>query len=489
GQKATTKDNPVQDEKLVEKKKIEGRKPEAGKTSGSKSATVDCVCVIRCPELPGATTFKELHGLWVHLIDDQGVVQCAMSRKGSLKDASDKSIKIKTSTTYGLFLSHQQETLSKSQIDEVKKFAIPVKGEVLSGKEAKIDIWSQGNFIICEPPLKTDAVKPFLAELPATYEVAYVGVNKTTNQRGIYSYPIESRRRKPERYRGGSVIPLVEWQTTAGKAYLTTKFHPESKRLKILLASAANPTDTYTSFNSLNSAGNHTFSGHHQYKGALVDALSLAATTKNPTKLPTPQSVCCLPGDIIWQTQGGTNHCGAYSFSAVMNYWHPELPENLGDEWAKRISSIVPFFNNAARVPGHLVEAASKNNLKCWLIDEDSVSTEAAALKTLKLWIQAGVPVIVLVNEAPGKFGLHWKTVVGYDQNRIFFNNSGGDMDHGRPITSAPDYFHAPVGNDVDSTEDFLMKWREASVPLVASKYTMLPMIPTALGYRGRESQ
>jgi hypothetical protein len=293
---------------------------------------------------------------------------------------------------------------------------------------------------------------------------------------------------KPESYRGSAAIPLMEWKTTRSAYRIATRFTPDSKTVKILVASPSAPQVAFSSFNACNAPGNQIIPFHHRNNGSLVDVLSKLATTKDSSKLPKAPATSALPGDIIWQTQGQTNNCGAYSFSSMMNHWFPEHPRNSGVDRSVKISSIVPYYSNAARVPGHLLDAAASNNLKSWLFDDGILPDKAMALNALKLWIHAGVPVIVLVNEAPGKFGMHWKIVVGYDADRMFFNHSGGDWESGRPRINSPDHLHAPIGNDVDATERFLWKWREASVPLVAGKYTMLPMIPTGTIFRGTEA-
>ncbi len=106
------------------------------------------------------------------------------------------------------------------------------------------------------------------------------------------------------------------------------------------------------------------------------------------------------------------------------------------------------------------------------------------ALKLLKLWIQAGVPVMVLVEEEYNVWSLHWKTVVGYDGNRFFFNNSGGDAEVIlSQRTPGVNYVTAPVGNDVDSESAHWGKWKAAGgdvVDLITSvdECTFIPMYP-----------
>jgi hypothetical protein len=92
--------------------------------------------------------------------------------------------------------------------------------------------------------------------------------------------------------------------------------------------------------------------------------------------------------------------------------------------------------------------------------------------------------VIVLVEEEYNVWSLHWKTVVGYDGNRVFMNNSGAD-DELVLAKRTPDvvYEQAPVGNDVDSDTSHFNKWKSAGgdvVDLITSvdECTFIPMMP-----------
>jgi hypothetical protein len=106
------------------------------------------------------------------------------------------------------------------------------------------------------------------------------------------------------------------------------------------------------------------------------------------------------------------------------------------------------------------------------------------ALKMVRLWLTAGVPVLILVEEEYNVWSLHWKTVVGYDGNRFFMNNSGADDEVIRAKrTPGIDYEHAPVGNDVDSDTAFFNKWKSAGgdvVDLITSvdECTFIPLFP-----------
>jgi len=101
---------------------------------------------------------------------------------------------------------------------------------------------------------------------------------------------------------------------------------------------------------------------------------------------------------------------------------------------------------------------------------------------------------VFLVNEEPHSVIIdniansHWKTLVGWDGNRIFMNNSGGDREVLKKKRDAGiDYEHAPVGNDVDSEEAFYEKWYEVSslADLVTSvdSCTFIPIYPKDAKY------
>jgi outer membrane protein OmpA-like peptidoglycan-associated protein/phage protein D len=241
--------------------------------------------------------------------------------------------------------------------------------------------------------------------------------------------------------------------------------------------------------------------GLHRYDQALVARLT-ALKDSDQVKatvdaLPAPPARFFLPGDMNWQDQGQTNNCGAYSFSTAMNYWFP-YTNNAGAKNGAFYSdtSRVPSVVNGARTPGNIVDAAKKFNMNG--IDHDAEELDKArALKLLKLWVSAGVPVLVLVKEdsAAGffdkMFSYHWKTVVGWDGQKLFMNNSGGDQENEMSLRKPGfDYEHGPAGNDMDPIDTHYEKWKLAGGDIVdlftsVDECTFIPLYPKAAEYAG----
>ena len=98
---------------------------------------------------------------------------------------------------------------------------------------------------------------------------------------------------------------------------------------------------------------------------------------------------------------------------------------------------------------------------------------------------------MVLVKEFHELTSYHWKLVVGYEQNRFFFNNSGADMEYDTAQrTPGVDYEYAPVGNDVDSADGHHTKWREAGADIVdlitsVDQCTLIPVYPKNVMFGG----
>ncbi|MBN1127740.1 MAG: hypothetical protein JXA71_02065, partial [Chitinispirillaceae bacterium] len=106
--------------------------------------------------------------------------------------------------------------------------------------------------------------------------------------------------------------------------------------------------------------------------------------------------------------------------------------------------------------------AAARFNMKTRKNTAKKLDKERA-LKLLKLWLSAGIPVMVLVDESYGVMSMHWKLVVGYTKTRIEFINSGADDEFDvSKRTAGIDYDTAPVGNDIDSIDAFYKKWSTA---------------------------
>ena len=168
-----------------------------------------------------------------------------------------------------------------------------------------------------------------------------------------------------------------------------------------------------------------------------------------------------------------------------MNYWMPYTNNPARKDGALYSQpGNVDDTINGARTPADIVHAAGRFHMHGRDNDAEELD-RGRALKLVKLWLQAGVPVLILVEEEYNLWSLHWKTVVGYDGNRFFMNNSGADNELVRSKrTPGIDYEHVPVGNDVDSVDAFWRKWKAAGgdvVDLITSvdECTFIPLYPT----------
>jgi hypothetical protein len=207
--------------------------------------------------------------------------------------------------------------------------------------------------------------------------------------------------------------------------------------------------------------------------------------------LPQPPARCLLPGDMCWQDQGQTNNCGPYSFSTAMNYWMPYTNNPDGKNGALYAQpGNVDDTINGARTPRDITNAAQRFHMNGRDNDAEHLD-KARGLKLLKLWLWAGAPVLILVKEDYNLRSYHWKTVVGYDGNRFFMNNSGADHEViTANRTPGVEYEHAPVGNDVDSEGAFWDKWKAAGGDIVdkftsVDECTFIPLYPEDTMYSG----
>ncbi len=112
-------------------------------------------------------------------------------------------------------------------------------------------------------------------------------------------------------------------------------------------------------------------------------------------------------------------------------------------------------------------------------------------MKLIKLWLSAGIPVLVLIKEYHTISSYHWKVIFGYENNRFLFNNSGADDEYDVSLRDAGvNYDTAPVGNDVDSEQDFWDKWVIAGGDIVdaitsVDKCTFIPLYPREQKFGG----
>jgi hypothetical protein len=246
-----------------------------------------------------------------------------------------------------------------------------------------------------------------------------------------------------------------------------------------------------------------------------------------------PPERALLRGDIVQQNQRKTEWCGPFSLAHAFSYWapHPYNPRANNGKWAGEtirdqastwLHIVVGFATLGLShlalaifaddpVPGTLQETLVRGCHQ-YGFSSQGLSYKSLgrndALKELKRWIYAGVPVIVTVDEKMDQGAGHWtsehyKTLVGYDDNAplrytddsgavhtsrgaFYFVNSGimGETRDDPEILSAelrethPDYEQVPIGNDADSYTVFWKKWQTGSIPTFSKSHWCLPVFP-----------
>jgi hypothetical protein len=460
-------------------------------------------------EQPGATNFVRMHSLWTYVVHYRGEsaeieqVKRFMMREGKLFDV-DANL---PGATYcnreaWLYFSHRDDLL---ELEQPKFFArdksgLPLLGpiRVPCGPEAKVelDIWQQKDWVIVRGP-RVDGERPG-APLMADWREDYsIGQLLPLREGGLGFFPHGDQREKlrQEHWKQNQQpIPLVHLGNPGtNPLWAGTLTALPTPKAKVLLM---HPTQFLSvgSYNELAPTGNNQdLPGHHRYNRSLVNRLLSVPRSGQPPAtvdgLPAPPARVLLPGDLCWQDQGQTNNCGAYSFSTAMNYWMPYTNNPLNKDGALYSKpGNVDDTINGARTPKDIVNAAGKFRMNGRDNDAEDLDRDRA-IKMLKLWLMAGTPVVFLVEEEYGSWNLHWKTLVGYDGNRFFMNNSGADAEVIRAKrTPGVEYEHAPVGNDVDSASAFHAKWRTvgtgplgAPIDLFTSvdACTFIPLFPT----------
>lgn len=473
--------------------------------------------VLTAPEMPGSSKKVNIDKLYMYVASfnaangtRKSLLQYEMHNGKLCTVGSTTPVSVDCEVDVWLYFSHRTDLLYGGNDKEFKmdKSGLPLIGPIKfpGGKDATldVDIWQQNDWVIVEN-VEVDGKRAndvLMAAWNDAYSIGYSGKTQDTNEPGFWSYGKYSDKDSKEFFDDPrSPLPLVTFCTSGGNPILVgTISKLPHKKCKLLLAYDKSGTIVYaTSLNEIEPKGvNQQFKSHHTYNQELVKKLEAidAEVSKNSIidALPNPPSRCLLPGDMCWQNQGQTNFCGAYSFSTAMNYWFPYTYNPLEKE-GKYCSDtkVVPAMFNGARTPANVETAAKNHNMNG--VDRNNEDLEKSrAIKLIKLWIQAGVPVVFLVNEEPHSgiidniANSHWKTLVGWDGNRIFMNNSGGDREVLiRKRDPGIDYEHAPVGNDVDSEAAFYEKWSETSslADLVTSvdHCTFIPIYPKDAKY------
>jgi hypothetical protein len=367
--------------------------------------------------------------------------------------------------------------------------------------QVEVDIWSQDDWVVVPAPLVDGkrTVKVTMAAFREDYQLGsetgggqFARFHKQSDKEGQ-----EFWTRKPAGGTDKSEIDLVKLDKPGPDPLWVgtlSRIPQGMPSAKVFLVSDGLHAG---SFNELKpGAGNIELLGFHTYDQAAVNKL-LALKDSSPKEatldpLPAPPARFLLPGDICWHDQGQTNFCGAFSLAAAMNYWMP-FTNNPKQHDGLFYDKQIPSIAFGARTPANLVDGANKFGLNAR--DNDLESTDRAhALKLLRNWVMAGVPVAVLVQESsPGFTDLfadfvdfHWKVVVGWDGNRFFLSNSGGDRESEKESLRklpAASYATAPVGADVDGEADLYDKWHDAGGQLSDAftsidRCTFIPLFP-----------
>jgi hypothetical protein len=243
-----------------------------------------------------------------------------------------------------------------------------------------------------------------------------------------------------------------------------------------------------------------------------------------------PPRKAFLRGDIVRQHQRKTRWCGPYSLAHAASYWFPErygptkdngkwFGETIRDELLL-VGDIVPGTLQSTLVSGARglgFRGGAQTAFEGPGFGEGTIgpniAAELEALVLLKQWTNAGIPVIVAVDEHMTDGVFHWgaehyKLLVGYDddavlsyednngtisstQGALYFVNSGA-FGHGelsgnlQEASGVPphlrethsDYASVPIGNDVDSYRVFIAKWRMGGVRGATDNYWYFPVYP-----------
>jgi hypothetical protein len=466
---------------------------------------MECSPTLYTIEQPGASNLIRLHSLWTYVVhfgpgsSDLDRVQRYKINEGKLHDpATNARLVMECDREVWFYFSHRDDLLS---LDNGRWFAkdrsgLPLLGPFVipRGPDGKLElnIWDQKDWAIVRGT-RVDGTRPDgvkMCEWQEDYDIGQL-LGLASGGLGFFPHGDHREKERQEKWKSGPPIDHVHFGNPGGDPmWIGTLSALPSDKAKLLLIHNGSHGPLFAgSYNEVAPTGdNQDFPGHHVYDAAQVASLLALPASDQPTSavdaLPAPPRRCLLPGDICWQDQGQTNNCGAYSFSFVMNYWMPYTnnPARKDGALYARPGNVDDLINGA-RTPGNIVDAAGKFRMNARDNDAEELNRNRA-LKLLKLWIKAGVPVMVLVEEEYNVWSLHWKTVVGYDGDQIFFNNSGADNEVIRSRrTTGVQYEKAPVGNDVDSSTAHYNKWKSAGgdvVDLITSvdECTFIPMLP-----------
>ena len=470
------------------------------------------------PKTPGSTQHVPLPSVFLYAVRFDGVSEVAQavevlrSEDGWLVPSDSRSTppsasKPPQSARLYLYASHRPDLAAQDELwslDDAKgppllgPVAMP-SGSTTSGGPStlEIDIWKQNDWITVVG-VRVDGASPTDVLMVDDRDDYAIGQLLPLRKGGLGFFPHGDHRLKErqERWLGREPLSLVRFDDADGGTprWIGTLSAIAAPTVKLVLVHGTRGRLHAGSFRGITTTDatapptNLELPAHHTYNAALVEQLlSVPRRRQDPSTvdaLPEPPERSLLSGDVCAHDQGRTNDCGPFAFAAAMNYWFPftNNPVAKSGSWYAQPGHVDDTVNGA-RTPHDIVKAAKKFAVNTRDNDAERLDP-VRALKLLKLWIHAGVPTLVLVEESYNVWSLHWKTVIGYDANRFFFVNSGADNELVvSERTPGVDYENAPIGNDVDSHEAHWKKWKSAGGDIVdlftsVDACTFLPVIP-----------
>jgi hypothetical protein len=475
-----------------------------------------CVPILFTIEQPGASNYVRMHSLYAYLVyfekysDKIKNIGKYIIKEGKLCGiSSGNPLPVDCNRECYIYFSNRSDlTDDQSKNFKKDKTGLPLLGPLKipcgSNPEIKLNIWDQNDWIIIRGK-RVDGERPDeikIADWNDNYTIGYPA-KLNSGEDGFVKYGDSREKETQEKWKGNVPINLVHLGNPGeDPMWAGTLSALPAKKAKILLVHKVNSGGNLNvgSFNEIVPIGkNIDLPAYHVYNESLVESLAALAADDQEAgmidQLPDPPARSLIPGDMCWQDQGQTNHCGPYSFSTAMNYWFPYTnnpAEKNGSLYAKE--GNVDDTINGARTPRDIVLAAEKFNMNGRDNDAESLS-KSRSLKLIKLWIHAGVPVLILVKEEYKISSYHWKTLVGYDGDRFFINNSGADLEILiLERTPGIQYEQAPVGNDVDSETAFYNKWKAAGGDIVdavtsVDECTFIPLYPKDPLFKGKTAR
>ncbi|MBN1578807.1 MAG: zinc dependent phospholipase C family protein [Chitinispirillaceae bacterium] len=425
-------------------------------------------------------------------------------KAGKFCDAHGKEVTVDGDRETWLYFSNRE---GLDLLDKEKRFKksggdLPIQGPYTfpCGEKVTvdIDIWAQKDWAIVRGKA-LDGQRPTSVAMAEQQTDYSIGASEGANAFRIYgSY---GKKDSQEKWGADKPIPCVKFGSIEGDpCWVGTLSALPTDAVKLLLADqygkSASEIIYAGSFNSIKATGDNQIFSHHTYDKAKVAVLMNVPRSGNQESsvdaLAAPPDSFLLPGDTCWHDQDGENACGPFSFAAAMNYWFPysnNPKEERNGMWYHNTDNV-PSIANGARTPANIVKGAEKFNMNARDNDAENLD-KARALKLLRSWICAGIPVTVLVKEYHKLASYHWKLVVGYEGDRFLFNNSGADLEYDKSQrTTGVGYERAPVGNDVDSIDGHYVKWQEAGGDIAdfftsVDRCTFIPLYPKDTMFEG----